>query len=605
MEHGSALGFLKEILLVLGAAGILVPVLQRLGLSAILGYLIAGILIGPFGLGRLVHDVPVLEYVTISDVEGIAHLAELGVVLLLFMVGLELSLSRLWSLRQLVFGLGGAQVVVTAVVIGLVATALGLTTNAAIAIGASLALSSTAIVVELLVERRRLSSPPGRATFSTLLFQDLAVVPVLFVIGTLGATGSENVVLSLALSLGGAALAIGVILAAGRVVIEPAFRLIGGSRNRDVFTAAALLVILGTAVATAAAGLSMALGAFLAGLVFADTEFRHQIEADVEPFKGLFLGLFFLSVGMTIDPLIILSDPLTVLALVVGIMVVKALIVIAIALLMRLPLSIAVEAGLLLSQIGEFSLVGLALAAGLGVIDRELQSLLVVAVGATMALTPIIAGPAERLGRLLESRGTMKALGAELTSELGWRGHVIVAGYGRIGRMIGSILEAQRTEYLAVDLDSRNVATGRKDGAPVYFGDVRREEVLRNAGLQDASALILTMDNPAANEAVIATIRRAGLDHIPVVARARDAAHAENLYALGVDEVVLETLEASLQLSEATLRSLGLPPDAARMAVAERRESERMALEGTVDGSARTRRREARSAARTDGAGPD
>lgn len=579
MEHGHAPAFLHEILVFLAVAGLVLPVLQRLGLSAILGYLVAGIAIGPYGLGRLAETWPFLSYVVVSDVETISHLAELGIVLLLFMVGLELSLSRLWSLRQLVFGLGGAQVVVTGAIVAGIALLLGFGADAAIAIGACLALSSTAIVVELLVERRRLASPPGRAVFSTLLFQDLAVVPVLFIIGALGASGSQNVLWSLLVSIGAAAVAIAVILAAGRVLVEPAFRFIGGSRNRDVFTAAALLVILGTAVLTSAAGLSMALGAFLAGLVFADTEFRHQIEADVEPFKGLFLGLFFLSVGMTIDPLIVVAEPLTILAIVAGIMLLKAVIVIAIALAMRLPASIAVEAGLLLSQIGEFSLVGLALAASLGILTPEVQSLLVVSVGASMALTPLMAGPAERIGRALESRDTMKALGAELTSELGFRDHVIIAGYGRIGRMIGAILREQKTDFLAVDLDSRSVADARRAGDPVYFGDVRREDVLKNAGIESAAAVILTMDNPVGNEAVIAAIRRAGHHKTPVIARARDRVHAENLYALGVDEVVLEALEASLQLSEAMLRALGLPAEAARMAVAERREAERLALE--------------------------
>lgn len=580
MEHHETLPFVAEALVVLAAAGLLVPLFQRLGLGTILGYLLAGLVIGPYGIGRLAETVPWLSHVVITDPESVRALAELGVVFLLFRIGLEISLSRLWSLRLLVFGVGGTQVVLTAAVLSALLHLFGLSGPVAITLGACLALSSTAIVVELLVERRRFASPVGRSAFSVLLFQDLAVVPILFLISALGGHGEEggSLAISLLTSLGLAAFAIVAILLVGRVVIQPTFRFVGARQNRDAFTAATLFAVIGIALLTATFGLSMALGAFLAGLLFSDTEFKHQIEADIDPFKGLFLGLFFLSVGMTIDPLIVLGDPLLLVAALVGIMVVKATLIVAIALAFRLPVPIAVETGILLSQVGEFALVGLGLARVLGVIEADLFQFLIVAAGASMGLTPVLATLAERVGRRLERHRSLKPLGAELTSELGYQNHVIIAGYGRTGRMVAALLEAQSADYVAVDLDSRIVARFRKEGDPVYFGDIRRADVLASAGVERAAAIVLTMDEPTANETALEAIRRYG-HRCPVIARARDPDHARKLFQAGVSEVVLETLEASLQMGEAVLRAIGQPQDLARDVIDQRREREFADLE--------------------------
>jgi len=576
MEHEAAHGlpYLKEALIFLLAAGVVVPVLQRIGLSPILGYLLAGMAVGPYGIVTVADDVfgVRLEALVIAEREGVAQIAELGVVFLLFLIGLELSAPRLWAMRRLVFGLGGAQVVVTAAALSAAGIAAGLESEAAVAIGAALALSSTAMVIQILVDAGRLASPAGRVMFSVLLMQDIAVVPVLLVIGSLGANEPGRLGTSLLVSIGMAAAIIPVILLAGRRIVAPVFRFVGARRNRDMFTAAALLVIIGTAAATSFAGLSMALGAFLAGLVFADTEFSHQLEAEIAPFKGLLLGLFFLSVGMTIDPRVVFDAPLTLAAVVMGVIAIKAAVTFVLALAARQTLAVAVESALMLSQIGEFSLVGLALAAQLGVVPQDVARILVVAAGITMALTTALSGPIAQLARLVVARGQKAGRSDSSLGESHAEGHVIIAGFGRIGRSIGTLLDERRIPYLAIDLDPHTVARARKAGMAVHYGDVRRTDVLTNAGAAAARAIILTMDKPAANAAVIAALRRAGIT-TPVVARAHDAANAKELYALGAQEVVLEAFEASLQMGEETLVALGFPRDAAHAVIADQRET--------------------------------
>ncbi len=579
-EASHAIPYIREAAIFLVSAGIVVPILQRLGLNTILGYLLAGIAVGPYGIVQLTDDVfgVPLTVFTISDTEGVAKIAELGVVFLLFLIGLELSAPRLWAMRRLVFGLGGLQVVLTALALTLAGHAAGLALQPAVAVGAALALSSTAIVVQLLISAGRLASPPGQVMFSILLMQDIAVVPVLLVIGSMaGGEGDTSVFMHLAKSLALAAAMITFILLAGRRVLAPILRFIGARQDRDMFTAAALLVILGTAEATSMAGLSMALGAFLAGLVFADTEFSHQLEVEIAPFKGLLLGLFFLSVGMTIDPLIVIQQPLTLLAIIVVVSVIKALIITALALLFRQPLAVAVESGLMLAQIGEFSLVGLSLAYSLGVVPSDVARLLVVSAGVAMALTTASSGLIQRFTeRFATSQREHVPASAQLASAAP-DNHVIIAGFGRIGRSIGALLDARRIPYLALEMNSRAVTHARAKGLPVYFGDVRRLDVLQNAHVRTARAIILTMDSPAANADAIRLLRASGLK-VPVIVRARDTSNASELYALGADEVVLEAFEASLQMGEETLVALGFPRDAAHSVIEDQRETGRREL---------------------------
>ncbi|MEM7692829.1 MAG: cation:proton antiporter [Pseudomonadota bacterium] len=567
MEHEAThtVPYLKEALIFLIAAGVLVPVLQRVSVNPILGYLLAGVAVGPFGLVTLadnVFGVPLSTF-AIAEQEGVAKIAELGVVFLLFLIGLELSGPRLWAMRRLVFGLGGAQVVVTAGVLTALALALGIGAEASIAIGAALALSSTAIVVQLLVASGRFASPPGQVMFAVLLMQDIAVVPVLLIIGALAANEAGAIWQSLLYSIVGAAVIIPIILLAGRRVIGPVFRFVGARRDRDMFTAAALLVIIGTAAATSMAGLSMALGAFLAGLVFADTEFSHQLEAEIAPFKGLLLGLFFLSVGMTIDPRVVVDAPLALLGVIFGVFAVKAAIITLLALMARQPLPVALEAGLMLGQIGEFSLVGLAFATSLGVVPPDIARVLVVAAGVTMAATTALTGPIRRLALAVEQR---TGAGEALSSP--GEGHVVIAGFGRIGRAIGDLLDERKVPYVALDLDPHDVSRWRQRGKNVHYGDVRRADVLRDANAAGALAIVLTMDKPAANAAVLEVLRREGIE-VPVVVRARDVQNAKELFGLGAQEVVMEAFEASLQMGEETLVAIGYPREAAHSVVAE------------------------------------
>lgn len=584
MEHEAAahgIPYLKEALIFLVAAGIAVPVLQRFGLNAILGYLICGMLVGPFGIVSMadsVFGVP-LDMLAIPEQDGVHQIAELGVVFLLFLIGLELSGPRLWAMRRLVFGLGVAQVVVTAAALAAITHAFGLGAEAAVAVGASLALSSTAIVVQLLVARGRLASPPGQVMFSVLL-QDIAVVVVLLLITALGAPEAGSIVFNLVFSVVAAAVVIPLILFAGRRIVGPVFRFVGARQDRDMFTAAALLVIIATAMATSLAGLSMALGAFLAGLVFADSEFSHQLEAEIAPFKGLLLGFFFLSVGMTIDPRVVVDAPLALFGLVVGVIVIKTVVLFALALLWRQSVPVALESAVMLSQIGEFSLVGLALAATLGVVPEDLARVIVVAAGITMALTTVVAGPLFRLTQYLDARRAVGALTNTLT-ERNDQGHVIIAGFGRIGQAIGELLEERHIPYLALDLDAHAVARARKRGKPVHFGDVRRLDVLRNAHAASARAIVLTMDKPGSNGGVLTALKYMGIA-TPVVVRARDTMHAKELYGLGAREVVLEAFEASLQMGEETLVALGFPREAAHSMIADQRERGKRELADTA-----------------------
>ena len=560
----AGLPYLREIVVFLAVAGLIVPLVRRLNLSPVLGFLCAGLLVGPHGLGRLVGEAPLLRWVLITDTDGVARIAEWGVVFLLFTIGLELSLPRLWAMRRLVFGLGAAQVVVTAAAIGGTGWALGLDGVTATIVGLALALSSTAIVVQLLTEKLRLSTSVGRTAFGVLLFQDLAVVPILFLVGVLGAESAGPLPVSFAIAVGQAALVIGLILVVGRLIVRPVFRFVGGARSREFFMAAALLAVVGTAILTSAAGLSLALGAFLAGLLFADTEYRHQINSDIEPFKGLLLGLFFMSVGMTLDLAALAGEFLWMLLAVAGLLALKATILFALARLLRVPARAAAESALLLAQGGEFAFVIGAAALGYGLLDPPLVQFLLLVVVTTMFLTPPLAALARRLGRQLEVRAMVEAERHVPAVEA--RDHVVIAGFGRVGRLLAELLEQERIDYVAIDCDADNVARLRDMGAPVHYGDAGDEHVLAHLGLDHARAFVSTIDEADhAEQAVDAVHRR--WPHAVVFARARDPEHAGRLRRLGAAAVIPETTEASLQLGEALLAGIGVPAEAARQIV--------------------------------------
>lgn len=561
-DHGS-IPYLREGVIFLIAAGVVVPVFHRLKVSPVLGYLLIGAIIGPYGLGLLADDVPWLSYAVIADLEGVQTLAELGVIFLLFMIGLELSLERLWAMRRLVFGLGSLQIVLTGGIIALIAWEFGNSIRASIVLGACLALSSTAIVMQLLMENRRLGTPLGRSSFSILLMQDLAVVPILFIVGVLGAKGGGDVGLALLMALGKAALAIVLIYAAGRLILRPMLRLVAQSHSPEMFMAAILLTVIGISAITGAAGLSMALGAFLAGLLLSETEFRHEIEVDIEPFKGLMLGLFFMSVGMGIDYRVVMQEPFWIGLSIIGLFAVKAAVTSSLCLAFGLPRHTALEAGLLLGQGGEFAFIVVGLAMSLGLLPAQTGQFMLIVAGLTMVATPFVAGGARQLSTRIEKRATAQAHEGSLAAIGGLEGHVILAGFGRVGQTLARTLEAEAIPYLALDTDPMAVAEARQRRQPVFYGDAARLEMLNRAHVDHAQAVVITMDAPAAAEKMVLEIRRSW-PHVPIYARARDGAHARRLTKAGATEAVPETIEASLQLAGRVLSGLGAADDIVR-----------------------------------------
>lgn len=562
---------LHEIAIFLVAAGIMVPLLHRFRFSPVLGYLFIGAIVGPFGLGLFVDALPWLRYFVISDLVGVQALAELGVIFLLFMIGLELSMDRLWEMRRLVFGLGSLQVLVTAGVIGLIAWGFGNTPAASMVLGCCLALSSTAIVMQILMDRRQLASPLGRSSFSILLMQDLAVVPILFLVGVLGSRSQDSIGLAFLGSLLKAAAVIAGIYFGGRLLLRPLLHMAARSRSAEMFMAATLLVIIGASSITGVSGLSMALGAFLAGVLLADTEFRHEIEVNIEPFKGLLLGLFFMTVGMGIDYRLVIDEWFWLLLSVLGLFAVKSLITAGLCLLFGIPRNVSLEAGLLLGQGGEFAFVVVGLAAGLRLLPADVAQFMLIVTGLTMIVTPLIAWSGSRLSALLEKPAQVAADTGDLAEIQDWQGHVLIAGFGRVGQLVARALDTEGTPWLALDARAMHVAVERARCKQVYYGDASRLELLRRAHAEHASVMVLTMDNAEVMQEVVRVVK-AEWPALPVVARARDVAHAQRLLRLGADDVIPEALEGSLQLAGRVLHRLGAPESATARRVDSLRE---------------------------------
>jgi CPA2 family monovalent cation:H+ antiporter-2 len=566
----------SDALIVLGTAGVVVPLLRRWGLSPVLGYLGAGALLGPLGLGSISKSVPVLWWVTITDAENVAGIAELGIVFLLFLIGLELSFARLSAMRRLVVGLGGSQVLLTSALIAGAAFAAGKSAPESLVLGTALSLSSTAIVLELLSNQERLTTNVGRASFSVLLAQDLAVIPILLFISILATRSGGSVLASLATALLQAAAAVIVILTLGRVLLRPLFRLVAGVRSTELFIAAVLFVIVGAGVIANQAGLSMALGAFLAGLLLAETEYRKAIEATVAPFKGLLLGIFFFTVGMNIDVRELIHEPVLLLGSVVGLIALKSLLLTGLGKLFRLSWPVAVETGLLLGAGGEFAFVGIGMAAAAGIVEPKLASFTLAVTSVTMALIPALSFGARHLAPYLApSKAPDPGLTAKPTA--GER-HAIVVGYGRVGKVVCELLRQHGISYIAADSDAATVTRDRRDNHDVYYGDASDPGFLETCGLASAAGVIITIHSAKEIDAVVAHVRAMRPD-ILIVSRARDADHARHLYALGATDAVPETIEASLQLSEAALVGLGVATGLAIASIHEKRDDIRHTLQ--------------------------
>ncbi len=557
MPEHTVFPFLRETLLFLTLAGILIPTLQRLRINQVLGFLAAGAVLGPFGLALLAGDFPWLSYLTFARSDGIAWLGELGVMFLMFMIGLELSAARLWSMRRWVFGVGSAQVIISAACIGAAIYVTGQPLEAALILGLVLSLSSTAVVMQLMSEQHSTTTPLGQANFSVLMLQDLAVVPILILVGAMSRGGAESIVTLAGIAMAKAGATIAIIYLAGGRVVHPLFRAFAGHRQPDVFMALILLVTLGIAGICAAAGLSMALGALIAGLLLAETEFKHEVELMIEPFKGLLMGLFFMTVGMAIDPRQILAAPLWLAAAVVGLIAIKAAIITLLYRGSGIGWARALEGGLLLGQGGEFAFIVIGYATAGNLVDAQLGQRVLLAVALSLFITPMLA----RLGRAIAQRSQLaldeisaSADGVALESA---RGHIIIAGMGRVGQQLAKLLTARGIAYVAFENDARLVAQLRAAGMPVYFGNASRAELLRRVDAGAAPAIVLTMDHPQSSLQAVRGIRREFPD-VQLFVRSRDEKHARTLKQAGATVVVPETLEASLQLSAFVLGSMGL-----------------------------------------------
>jgi CPA2 family monovalent cation:H+ antiporter-2 len=561
----------KETLLFLVTAGVIAPLFFRLRVSPVLGYLLAGVGLGPYGLGSIDLKAPWLNALAIN-VEAIDRIAAFGVVTLMFTMGLELSFERLKRMRALVFGLGLGQVVVTTLLLAAAAWRLGLSPPAALTVGAALSMSSTAIVIPMLVESKRLHSGAGRASLAVLLFQDLAVAPLLVMIGAFTAKGESGLAWQLLTTLAPAAIGLTALVVFGRLALRPFFHFVAETKSREFFMAACLLVVLGDGLAAAASHLSMALGAFVAGLLLAETEYRREIELTIEPFRGLLLGLYFVSIGAGINPAFIVARPGLIIGLVAALVAAKCLTLLALGRGFRLPFPVAAETALLLGPGGEFGFVMISVALAGGLIDRPLATTLISAVAISMLAIPALAKLGARIGST--PKGEEKAPEVPPDSE---QSRVIIVGYGRVGALIGDMLDRHAIPFIAVDANAGVTARARADGKPVYYGDAARPEYLRLCGLETARAVVVTMDAPKANEAVVETTRSLR-PSVTLVARARDADHARALYGLGVTDAVPETIEASLQLSEAVLVDLGVPMGLVIASIHEKRDEYRKIL---------------------------
>ncbi|MDR6530581.1 CPA2 family monovalent cation:H+ antiporter-2 [Caulobacter rhizosphaerae] len=575
MNHAISPADYKDLVLFLATAGIVAPLFKRLKLNPILGFLIAGVILGPFGLGALSHTFPWLDYVTVDNPQEIAQLAEFGVVFLLFMIGLELSWERLRLMRKLVFGLGALQMIGCSLALGAIGMALGQPPVAALAIGAALTLSSTAIAVPVLVERKRLHAEGGRATFSVLLFQDLAVAPILITLAILG-RGDGTFGLGDLVALGPAVIGLGVIVLFGRLALRPMMRSVAKAKSEEMFMAACLLVIIGAGLVASLSGLSMALGAFVAGILLAETEYRHEVEVKIEPFKGLLLSLFFVSLGIRLDLSLLVASPALVLGVAVGLVVVKGVMIMGLGRLFGLSNRASIEAALTLAAGGEFAFVILDNAMAASVVSDQVGQAVLVAATLTMFLIPLLSGLGGRLAKKAAAPVSEAPDLVGLHSEEP-AGRVLVVGYGRVGRLVGDMLDRHNLPWIAIDRDPSFVQQGRRAGHRVYFGDASRVELLERCGLDHARAVVVTMDSPEAAEAVVATARGHRPD-LTIVARARDARHAARLYELGATDAVPETIEASLQLSEAVLVDIGVPMGLVIASIHERRDEYRKVL---------------------------
>ncbi|MBD2841498.1 cation:proton antiporter domain-containing protein [Erythrobacter rubeus] len=559
---------MQDALVILGAAGIVIPVFARFRITPIIGFILIGVLVGPFGLGTLVREIPWLQYVTISDPERLQPFADFGIILLLFAIGLELSFNRLWQLRRLVFGLGSLELLIigsiSAVFFGYYS---GMETTSALALGFALAFSSTAIVLPISGTR----SPVGRAALSMLLFEDIMIVPIIFILGALAPNDDGEGWTALTDTLWQGGLVILLLLVIGRFALPRLFSQAARTKSPELFLAASLLVVIGASLATAATGLSPIVGALIAGLLIAETEYHTEVESIMEPFKGLALGIFLITIGMSINILTIIGDWTNIALAVVGVLVFKAVVTGSLLKMMGARRSTAAETGVLMASPSETTLIVLAAATSALVIDSETAQFWQIVTAIGLTITPLLA----KLGRSIARRVEPTP---ELPEEDEDEARTIIVGGGRVGRLVADMLQSHDQTYIILDSDPDIIDRAKRGGYRAIFGDAARGDALTNLGIDKAPALVLTMDEPVLAQRLVSKLRGEYPDLL-IVARARDTDHAASLYRAGASHAVPETLESSLQLSEAVLVDIGVAMGPVIASIHEKRDEFREKLE--------------------------
>ena len=573
--HEFSTSGLSDALVILGAAGLVIPTFARFRISPVIGFILVGLLVGPSGLGGLTGDYPWLHYVTISNAESIAPFAEFGIILLLFSIGLELSFKRLWGMRRLVFGVGAAELLVSGAIIAFALHLMGQGLAGAIGLGLALALSSTSLVIPLVGTH----SAVGRSALAMLLFEDVAIVPIVFALGAMSPYAADAGVGNLFVTMLFGGVAAVAMLLAGRFLLPHLFAQAARTKSPELFLAACLLVVIVASLITSAIGFSPVLGALIAGIVIAETEYRGEVEVMTAPIRGLGLGIFLITVGMSVDMRLVVGNWQEILLAVLGVFIVKAIVTASLLRIEGARTAVAAETGVLMASPSETTLIVLAAAAAAGLVQPQTAAFWQIVTAIGLTVTPLLAKLGHFAGARVDRESQRELHGA---LEEGGVDKVVIFGFGRVGRMVADMLATHDKQYIAIDSDPDIVAAGVRDGYPAVFGDASHPELLERLSVGSPSAFILTMDNPVLVARLAKRLRKHFPDR-PIVARARDTEHAARLYRAGVTDAVPETLEASLQLSEAALVDLGVAMGPVIASIHEKRDELRAEIKAAAE----------------------